>query len=240
LEIGGDSINRFIKYLIAAAHPAFWPALERGVMPTVEHFAALKSFNASTVIDVGANKGQFSLVARYLFPSACIHAFEPLQKECRIYQSVVSHPIKVRSTALGDATGSATFFVASRADSSSLLPLGNKQQSAYGVKLQYTITVDVETLDSAMSMESLVKPVLLKIDVQGSELSVISGGTKILQFIDAVYCEVSFVELYDGQATASTIISFLDRYGFALRGVFNLSNTKQFGPTQADLLFTRR
>ena len=228
-----------MKYLTAAAQPAFWPALGRGVMPTVEHVEALRMLNPRTVIDVGANKGQFSLVARQLFPTARIFAFEPLASERRLYQAVVSAPFRMHALALGAAKGSAKFFVASRADSSSLLAPGEKQESAYGVGIGSTITVDVETLENVIRPEELIAPVLLKLDVQGAELQVLQGAEKLLPLVDAIYCEVSFVELYEQQPMAGAIVTFLDLCNFAFTGVFNLSATKQFGPTQADLLFVR-
>jgi hypothetical protein len=36
-------ITRILKYLSAVAQPAYWSAITRGVMPTVEHLDALKS-----------------------------------------------------------------------------------------------------------------------------------------------------------------------------------------------------
>jgi FkbM family methyltransferase len=224
---------------MAASKPAFWPALVRGVMPGVEHIGALRSLSPRTVIDVGANKGQFSVVARYLFPNAQIHAFEPLERERRNYQSVVAAPVYLRPVALGEEKGNAEFFVTSRADSSSLLAPGKGQESAYGVALSSTTTVYVDRLENVISSKDLVAPVLLKLDVQGAELQVLRGAEKLLPQIDEIYCEVSFVELYERQPVASAIVSFLHLQGFTLSGVFNLSVTKQFGPTQADFLFSR-
>lgn len=227
------------KYFKAASNPAFWPAIARGVMPAVEHLDALRLLRPRTVIDVGANKGQFSLVARYLFPGAQIYAFEPLERERRLYRSVVSGPVQIHSVAAGAEKGRAQFFVASRRDSSSLLALGKGQEAAYGVALLSTTTVSVERLENVIDPGALLAPVLLKLDVQGGELQVLQGAEKLLPLVDAIYCEVSFVELYERQPAASVIIAFLHHHGFALRGVFNLSLTKQFGPTQADLLFSR-
>ena len=240
LREGTVEINRILKYWTAVSKPALWPALARGVMPAVEHIGALRSLNPQTVIDVGANKGQFSIVAHYLFPNAMIHAFEPLERERRIFQSVVPEPSTVHSVALGAEKGSANFFVASRADSSSLLAPGKSQESAYGVALDSTMTVCVDRLENVIGPKDLVAPVLLKLDVQGGELQVLRGAEKLLSQCDAIYCEVSFVELYEQQPMASAIVSFLDLHGFTLSGVFNLSVTKQFGPTQADFLFSRR
>jgi hypothetical protein len=55
---------------------------------------------------------------------------------------------------------------------------------------------------------------LLKIDVQGSELQVLQGRRPALDLIDEVYCECSFVELYEGQALADEVICHLRDRGF--------------------------
>ena len=149
----------------------------RGVMPAIEHLEVLQSLNPRTVIDVGANKGQFSTVARYLFPTAQIHAFEPLERECRNYRFVVAPPVFLHLVALGDEKRNAEFFVASRADSIPLLSPGKGQESAYGVGLSSTTTVYVDKLENVISSKDLITPVLLKLDVQGAELQVLPAGS---------------------------------------------------------------
>jgi FkbM family methyltransferase len=206
-------------------------------MPAVEHIEALKLTNPKTLIDVGANKGQFSIVARHLFPQLQIHAFEPLESVRKLYRSVVSEPVAIHPTALSDTTGNAHFFIASRLDSSSLLLLGSRQQAAYGVTLSAETTVAVTRLDEFFQPWNLARPTLLKLDVQGAELQVLRGAERVLNLIDAIYCEVSFVELYATQPCAEEIVAFLTRAGFALRGAFNMSSTEKFGPTQSDFLF---
>jgi FkbM family methyltransferase len=206
-------------------------------MPAVEHINVLKCLKPKTLIDVGANKGQFSVVARHLFPEIQIHAFEPLESERKLYKAVVSEPVEIHSTALSDTRGDAKFFITSRPDSSSLLLPGANQQTAYGIVRSSELTVSVARLDEFFQPWNLVRPTLLKLDVQGAELQVLRGSEGVLSLIDAVYCEVSFVELYEGQPRAEEIVAFLARAGFTLRGAFNLSCTKTFGPTQSDFLF---
>ena len=80
-------------------------------------------------------------------------------------------------------------------------------------------------------------PVLLKIDAQGYELEVLTGAGPALAGIDEVYCECSFLELYEGQPRAGEIISHLHGHGFALAGVFGVAHSLSGEQMQADLLF---
>jgi len=223
--------------LTAAIKPTFWPALARGVMPTVESIEAIQRLSPQTLIDVGANKGQFSLMTRYLFPQIDIHAFEPLERERQIYATVVRPPVRLYPTALGRVPGQATFFVTSRADSSSLLQPGTTQQAEYGMVTNRRITVPVACLPDVIDVASLRRPILLKLDVQGAELDVLRGAESVLFSVDMIYCEISYVELYEGQPLVGEIAAYLQLHGFSLRGVYNQATSKEFGPLQADFLF---
>jgi FkbM family methyltransferase len=208
-------------------------------MPTVEHAAAIRRVSPKTLIDVGANKGQFSLMARKLFPEIEIHAFEPLDKERELFEKLVRKPARIYPVALGRVSGAADFFVASRADSSSLLQLTESQKMAYGVDTKRSSTVQVARLPDVIDLASLRRPIFLKLDVQGGELEVLRGAESSLSLIDVIYCEASFVELYKGQPLAGEIAAYLVARDFIFRGVFNQSVTTKFGPTQADFLFTQ-
>jgi hypothetical protein len=69
---------RLRKYAKLLQSPACWPALLHGVAATLDHDVALGRDQFATVIDVGANKGQFAVYARTRWPKARLICFEPL------------------------------------------------------------------------------------------------------------------------------------------------------------------
>ena len=188
-------------------------ALPYGVAPALEHLQLRELPSIRTVIDVGANKGQFALVAAVLFPNAHLWCIEPLPKP-RARAARVLRPFAERLSlidcAIGSADGTGEMRVTSRDDSSSLLAM-TPRQAAFGGGLREVgrHTVVVRRLDQVVSSEEIKRPALIKIDVQGYELEVLKGSMAILPFVDYLYIECSYVELYAGQPTANEITTFV-------------------------------
>lgn len=53
-----------------------------------------------------------------------------------------------------------------------------------GTGVAYRTTVDVTTLDRALSSLEMEGPCLLKIDVQGFESAVLAGASEVLESVD--------------------------------------------------------
>ena len=210
------------------------------VAAAVEHLPAIQLSRANTLIDAGANKGQFSLAFRSLRPSARIIAFEPLATAADIFEKLFANDTltSLQRVALADADQFADFHITDRDDSSSLLKPCSGQRRAFGVREATVTTVPLRRLSDCVDFRSLSHPILLKVDVQGSELGVF-GGCDQLAEIDFIYAELSFVELYKHQPLYDEVAAFLVDKGFRSAGVFNQVTTPAFGPTQADILFRR-
>ena len=215
--------------------------IKHHVAATTEHLAAIRRCAPATLIDVGANKGQFSTAVRGLFPNAVIHAFEPLPEAGDAFEAVFADDDRVHlhRVAIGSARATMPFYVTDRADSSSLLRPGAGQMEAFGVAAASEIAVEVVPLSDEIDLTALPTPIMMKVDVQGAELDVLRGCTD-LSMIDHIYVELSFVELYEGQALFEDVRAYLEAHGFELSGVFHEVSTPRFGQTQADCLFTRR
>lgn len=231
----------FKKGVFCALRPRLWRHLMQGVAPTIEHIPALSRFSFRTVVDVGANRGQFASMARMLFPAADIHSFEPLDEPARTFRSVLGEDgaIHLHSSAIGPETTTATIYITTRDDSSSLLQPNKEQEDVFGVRTAHTEQIPVKRLSECLNAAALNKPALLKIDVQGGELDVLQGSDDLLDCFEVVYIECSYVKMYDNQPLFADIVQWMGRHKFAPRGVFNQYNDAHRGPVQADVLFVR-
>jgi FkbM family methyltransferase len=228
----------FAKAFRAAFNPHYWRALIHAVVPTIEHAPALASIEPATVIDVGANKGQFSCFAASRWPKAAILAFEPLPRPASKYRRVLGQRATLFTCALGAAKGRLVMHVASRDDSSSLLSLGDRQKNLFRMEEVATLTVEVQRLDKVLA-GFVAAPALLKIDVQGYEFEVIQGLGNLTRNIEWIYVETSFVELYSGQRLHHEVAALLGDLGYeqALEHNVTMDGSQK---VQADILFCRR
>ena len=72
-----------------------WRApLRFGVAAALEHDFFFRNHNFNTVVDIGANTGQFSLVMKKNFPEANIFAFEPLKEPFFTYSKIFDNLTK--------------------------------------------------------------------------------------------------------------------------------------------------
>jgi FkbM family methyltransferase len=209
------------------------------VLASTEHrFVLNRPF--ATVVDIGSNRGQFSLACLKWAPKARVFAFEPQARPCHIYRQIFLSlgNFSMHEVAIGPSRCRNTMHLSASDDSSSLLPISNNQQSIYpGTEEVGVIQVDVAPMGDFISAGQLIAPAILKIDVQGFELDVLKGSESLLSRFSCIYCECSFIELYTGQKLAHEIIEWLGQRGFNLSGIYNLSCDYLGRTIQADFLF---
>jgi FkbM family methyltransferase len=234
---------RLTKLIAIVFDPMLFPALRKGSAAGVEHRQVLQNLECDFVADVGANRGQFALIARKLFPQAKIHSFEPLEEPGQIFKKVFHDDPNVtfHPCAIGPEKSVSTIHVTRDDDSSSLLPIAEAQSSMFsGAVEKETRQVTVLPLSQALEGASLPPASLLKIDVQGYELEVLKGCEDILRKFSHLYIECSFVELYEGQALAHQVIAWLAQRNFILTSVHNLYYAGNGLALQGDFLFARQ
>ena len=195
----------------------------------------------ATVVDIGANRGQFSLAVRQWATEARVFAFEPLAGPATRFREVFrgDSRITLHQAAIGPETGDRDIHVSAADDSSSLLPISGLQERIFpGTGEVRAETIKVGRLSDFVSPKEISGPAMLKLDVQGFELEALSGCEDLLKYFAYVYAECSFVELYAGQAFADEVIAWLRDRGFVLSGIYNLCYDKHGRALQGDFLFT--
>lgn len=147
--------------------------------------------------------------------------------------------VRLHKFAIGPIERKTIIHVSNADDSSSLLPISDLQNSLYkGTFEKATTSVQVKPLDAVLNPSDIIQPAFIKIDVQGYEKEVLLGSISLLPLFQFVYVECSFVELYEGQSLAHQIIDLLNKEGFILSGVYNMSYDKKGRAIQGDFLFT--
>ncbi len=215
--------------------------LKTGVAPSIELRPVLQGLSPEFVIDIGANLGQFTLLAMIDWRPETIVAFEPLASAGAKYNKVFGNrrDVVLHQAAIGSETREQILHVSRRSDCSSLLPVGSLQAHGFPgsdeVGVESVSVAPLETYVSGADLEQ--RTVLVKIDVQGYELEVLAGLEPILGGLDLVLVELSFERLYEGQPLASEVIGWMMDRGWSIQRVGAASVNSEGRAVQSDFLF---
>jgi FkbM family methyltransferase len=201
------------------------------------------NLDIQTILDIGANKGQFAARFRFLFPETWIFSFEPIPE---IYEQLCKRfatdsKFKAFNLGIGKESGSIDFFQNEFTDSSSAFPMkGLHIESFPKTSVVKKIQIEIYSLDEVVKSISISFPLLIKIDVQGFEEMVILGGKDTLKKASIVIIEVSFYELYENQVFFSSIYDYMQDLGFSYHGNYEqLLSPLDGSILQADAIFLR-
>jgi FkbM family methyltransferase len=204
-------------------------------------FKWIRNLNIRTVLDVGANTGQFAGEIHAILPEAAIYSFEPLRECYDLLVENMSHLPKFRAFdfALGSEASEIEMHRSEFTPSSSILRMSELHKRAFPFTSEEALErIAVKRLDDVTGDLDLAENILIKIDVQGFEDRVIAGGLKTIQIAKLLIVETSFESLYDDQPLFDTIYETVKRMGFAYHGNFNqLLNPIDGNILQADGIF---
>ena len=181
----------------------------------------VKNYNITTVLDIGANIGEFSKEIREILEKTKIYSFEPI-KDCFD---------KLNETMRGDENFQSFNFGLGECDcviqinkneyrpSSSIKQMSNNHIISFPhTKNSIKENIIIKKLDDFINKLEITENILTKIDVQGYEREVISGGLETIKKSKVLIIENSFVELYKDQFLFDKIYSKLKEIGFLYYG----------------------
>jgi len=240
----GQRFARFEQYFNARFRDKF--------DPVVRKLSLFIPPNA-VIFDVGANHGRFAKALAKIHNGSCrVFAFEPLEYNYTLAKSVLSgfKNVKLFPVALSNKTGEERLYV----------PIGKSSKRINHVtphmgksgceshfesnerKQVYWTTIQTNTLDAIMIAESLTQLNFVKVDVEGAESLVFSGGIKSIQkFHPAIYCEVSGQHTKKFGVSPSDSIKILLDLGYCphLIAENGIQKTRIGDDSRGDFLFLR-
>lgn len=196
-----------------------------------------------TIIDAGANQGQFAIAANHFYPGAHIHSFEPLPEVFAILKRNTSRlgGISTYNMALGNSSGTLKFYSNAYSHASSALHVSALQKNMLPkTAISHQIETPVQRLDDLRDKVLFTSPVLLKMDVQGFEKEVLKGAINSLPQIDYLLFETSFVQMYDGEPLFDEMHDFVKELGFEFIAPVGFLQSEKLQILQMDLLYKRK
>jgi FkbM family methyltransferase len=197
-----------------------------------------------SVIDAGANRGAFTDAFLRLHHPDRVVLVEPipdLAAKLRV-RFARRRGFSVVAAALSDHHGTAEFEINQSPASSSLLKIDPRNIEWFGrdLRVARTLHVPTLTLPELMSEQQLETIDLLKLDLQGAERLVLSGGEAVLPRVRVIYTEVFFEALYAGAWLFWDTHEFLCAHGFKLCGLSNIVHARNGDLVQANATFRRQ
>lgn len=181
---------------------------------------ALRWLGADTVMDIGANIGQYGFALRASGFDGRLISCEPLPDAYRhlARRAAGDAGWTALHTAAGAESGTSTINVAANSYSSSLLPMtAAHRNAAPGSEFVASVPVPVTTVQQLVADHGLDPArTMLKIDTQGFESQVLDGAGDLLPSFAAVQMELSFVPLYTGQQLFDQLVARMAGAGFEM------------------------
>jgi FkbM family methyltransferase len=194
---------------------------------------ARRGLSPNTVIDVGAFEGNWSKLARSIWPNTRIIMFEPLfSKQDRLATVAEDIGANVFCELLGARDTEDIYF--------NVMESGSSVLSEHS-SLPRTIELRrLRRMDTLLDSYAINPPALVKIDAQGYELEILKGAEQLLKTIDAVLLEIAVLEVNEGAPLLHDVIPFMLNAGFVTYDILEIHRRPlDQAMNQVDILFLR-
>jgi FkbM family methyltransferase len=204
----------------------FAPNMEFGL-----EAAAERGIQPQTIIDVGAFEGDWSRMARRIWPNSRILMFEPnLAKQAHL--SLVSS--NINASVFCELLGAEDHTVVTY----NIMESGSSVLSERSPLHRIVERRSLRRIDCIL--QEIEAPAFLKIDTQGYEVEVLKGATSILRSIDAILLEVAIIEVNEGAPLLHDVVAYMNSLGFVTYDVLEIHRRPlDKALNQIDILFIR-
>ena len=172
-------------------------------------------FSPRVIFDCGAYVGNWTRQTSQIFPNAQFLLIEPnpliLEQTRQTIQSIQPEPVLL-DCAVSAKTGQATLNI--HVNEKSGMAGSSLLEHVQGI-VPNRIDVEVKTLDSIADEHNLY-PDLLKLDLQGSELTALQGAGEILTTTEVCIIEFGCLDAYINRTTPRDLLDFMYDHEYVL------------------------
>ena len=187
------------------------------------------------IIDVGANKGEWTRQLLSLFPEVSVLMIEANARHTDSLQSL-NKPFQI--ALLAETEKVVPFYTAPQTEGT-----GDSmyRENTYHYDNATVSMCSTRTLDAVITGALPASPIsLMKLDVQGAELDVLNGGLGALSRTDALIVETAMFSYNAGAPMFAQVVAFLEKKDFVVIDILELIEMPCKLTSQVDLLFARR
>lgn len=171
---------KIMHYGYKIENEIFWLGLNEGFEKESIKLWIELCKNSNVIVDIGANTGIYSLIAKSVNPSAKIYAFEPVK---RVYQKfrenidLNKYEVVSFEKAVSDSDGEAIIY---DTDTEHVLSVTVNKNLRNSTTLVVETKISTITMNSFIKENGLEKIDLIKIDVETHEPEVLKGFNEYL------------------------------------------------------------
>jgi FkbM family methyltransferase len=198
------------------------------------HFVETLLRPGMTVLDIGAHHGLYTLLAsKCVGHKGSVIAFEASPRECRRLGKHVRingcDNVRIKPCAAGSEHGWSDFFIV---DGS--CDWGNSLRMPVVTEPVYKVRVEVRAIDDVLFELGISKIDFIKLDVEGAELAVLEGATRLLRGPSrpAILAEVQDLRTEPFGYQARAVVQFLARMDYRW---FSIAPDSSLQPISSEL-----
>jgi FkbM family methyltransferase len=192
-------------------------------------------FIPESILDIGANVGQFYNEIKEIFPNSYYYLIEG-NDSCEVVLETLNVDYSI--SLLSDSEKEVDFYVRKHEPRCTGNSIYRENTSFYDDDQIVILKKQTKTLSNILNNKVFD---LIKIDVQGSEIDIINGGLDIFKNAKGVLMEISLVEYNQNAPVKEFVYEYMSNMGFIpIETIGNINHPITHELIQQDILFLNR
>jgi len=194
-----------------------------------------KYFEPKSILDIGANVGQFYNEIKNIFPNSYYYLIEG-SESCEVVLETLNVDYSI--CLLSDSEKEVDFYIRKNEPRCTGNSIYRENTSFYDDDQIIIEKKQTKTLSNLLNNQKFD---LIKIDVQGSEIDIINGGLDIIKEAKGILMEVSLMEYNQNAPTKDFVYEYMDNLGFKpVELIGNINHPLTYELIQQDILFLNK